>query len=204
MSESTSATTLLHAWREGDRSALDRLVPLVYSELRRMAGAYIRNERSAQTLEPTALVHEAYLRLVGTSDPDFTNRAHFLAIAARVMRQILVGRARARNADKRSAGLRVPLEEDLVLTGQRASLVIALDDALLELDRRDPEKARILELKYFGGMTAEDSAALLDVPVHKINRQMRLAQAWMRRELERDPEGGNLPAPSPKNPADRT
>jgi RNA polymerase sigma factor (TIGR02999 family) len=204
VSESTSATTLLHAWREGDRSALDRLVPLVYAELRRMAGAYIRNERSAQTLEPTALVHEAYLRLVGTSDPDFTNRAHFLAIAARVMRQILVGRARARNADKRNAGLRVPLEEDFVLTGQRASLVIALDDALLELDRKDPEKARILELKYFGGMTAEDSAALLEVPVHKINRQMRLAQAWLRRELETDPQNTISAALSPINPADRT
>jgi RNA polymerase sigma-70 factor, ECF subfamily len=204
VSESTSATTLLHAWREGDRSALDRLVPLVYAELRRMAGAYIRNERSAQTLEPTALVHEAYLRLVGTSDPDFTNRAHFLAIAARVMRQILVGRARARNADKRNAGLRVPLEEDFVLTGQRASLVIALDDALLELDRKDPEKARILELKYFGGMTAEDSAALLEVPVHKINRQMRLAQAWLRRELEADPQNAISAALEPINPADRT
>jgi RNA polymerase sigma-70 factor (ECF subfamily) len=182
--ETSSATTLLHAWREGDRSALDRLVPLVYSELRRMAGAYIRNERAPQTLEPTALVHEAYLRLVGTSDPDFTNRAHFLAIAARVMRQILVGRARARNATKRSAGLRVPLEEDSALTGQKESLVISLDDALTELEKQDTEKAKILELKYFGGLTAEDSAALLDVSVHKINRQMRLAQAWLRRELE--------------------
>ena len=119
MGDNPSATTLLHAWRQGDRSALDRLVPLVYSELRRMAGAYIRNEGAVQTLEPTALVHEAYLRLVGTSDPDFTNRAHFLAIAARVMRQILVGRARARNAGKRSAGIRVPLEEDLALTDRK-------------------------------------------------------------------------------------
>jgi RNA polymerase sigma-70 factor, ECF subfamily len=182
--EISSATTLLQALRDGDRSALDRLVPLVYSELRRMAGAYIRNEHSSQTLEPTALVHEAYLRLVGTSDPDFTNRAHFLAIAARVMRQILVGRARARNANKRNAGLRVPLEDDLILTGQRASLVISLDDALLELEKQDAEKAKILELKYFGGLTAEDSAELLEVSVHKINRQMRLAQAWLRRELE--------------------
>jgi RNA polymerase sigma factor (TIGR02999 family) len=182
--ETSSATTLLQAWREGDRSALDRLVPLVYAELRRMAGAYIRDEHSFQTLEPTALVHEAYLRLVGTSDPDFTNRAHFLAIAARVMRQILVSRARARNANKRSAGLRVPLEDDLVLTGQRASLVISLDDALIELEKQDADKAKILELKYFGGMTADDSAALLEVSVHKINRQMRLAQAWLRRELE--------------------
>src|SRR5579863_609994 len=130
--ETGSATTLLQAWRDGDRSALDRLVPLVYSELRRMAGAYLRNEHAPQTLEPTALVHEAYLRLVGTSDPDFTNRAHFMAIAARVMRQILVSRARARNANKRNAGLRVPLEEDIAMTGQKESLVISLDDALTE------------------------------------------------------------------------
>jgi RNA polymerase sigma factor (TIGR02999 family) len=194
---------LLQAWREGDRSALDRLVPLVYSELRRMAGAYLRNERSAQTLEPTALVHEAYLRLVGTSDPDFTNRAHFLAIAARVMRQILVGRARARNANKRNAGVRVPLEEDLVLTGQRASLVLALDDALVELEKQDTEKAKILELKYFGGMTAEDSAALLDVSVHKVNREMRLAQAWLRRELEATSQSTGADESAPENQADR-
>jgi RNA polymerase sigma-70 factor (ECF subfamily) len=199
MGETISATTLLQAWREGDRSALDRLVPLVYAELRRMAGAFLRNERSAQTLEPTALVHEAYLRLVGTSDPDFTNRAHFLAIAARVMRQILVGRARARNANKRNAGLRVPLEEDLVLTGQRASLVLALDDALVELEKQDTEKAKILELKYFGGLTAEDSAALLDVSVHKVNRQMRLAQAWLRRELEANSENTGAAESAPTN-----
>jgi RNA polymerase sigma-70 factor, ECF subfamily len=100
-----------------------------------------------------------------------------LTIAARVMRQILVGRARARNANKRNAGLRVPLDEDSILTGQKASLVVALDDALLELERQDPDKARILELKYFGGMTTEDSAAMLDVSVHKVNRQMRMGCA---------------------------
>lgn len=183
MADGVSATTLLHAWREGDRAAFDQLVPLVYSELRRMAGAYLRNEQASQTLEPTALVHEAWVRMVGTSDPDFTNRAHFLAIAARVMRQILVDRARARHTDKRNAGLRVPLDEDLVLTGERASLVLALDDALAELEKLDAEKARILELKYFGGLTAEESAALLDISVHKVNRQMRMAQAWLRREL---------------------
>jgi RNA polymerase sigma-70 factor, ECF subfamily len=187
VSENASVTTLLQAWKEGDRSALDQLVPLVYAELRRMAGACLKNEGPAQTLEPTALVHEAYLRLVGQSDPDFTNRAHFLGIAARVMRQILVDRARARNADKRSAGARVPLDDELVFTGQRAALVLSLDDALVELERQDQEKARILELKYFGGLTAEDSATLLGVSVHKINRQMRLAQAWLRRELEASP-----------------
>jgi RNA polymerase sigma factor (TIGR02999 family) len=174
----------LHAWKEGDRTALDRLVPLVYTELRRMAGACFKNEQGGQTLEPTALVHEAYLRLAGASEPDFSSRAHFLGIAARVMRQILVDRARARRAGKRNAAARVPLEEDLILTGQRAALVVSLDDALIAMDRQDPEKAHILELRYFGGLTAEESAELLGVPVHKINRQMRLAQAWLRREIQ--------------------
>jgi RNA polymerase sigma factor (TIGR02999 family) len=192
--DATSATTLLHAWREGDRSALDRLVPLVYSELRRMAGACMKSEHAAQTLEPTALVHEVYLRLVGASEPDFTSRAHFLGIAARVMRQILVDRARARNTGKRNAGARVPLDESIVLTGQKPGLVISLDDALLELERQDPEKSRILELKYFGGLTAEDSAELLEVSVHHVNRQMRLAQAWLRREIS---------APALESPSDR-
>jgi RNA polymerase sigma-70 factor (ECF subfamily) len=184
LSESASVTELLHAWREGDRSALDRLVPLVYSNLRGMAAAYLRREAGSQTLDPTALVHEAYLRLVGETDPEFKNRAHFLGVASRVMRQILVDRARARNADKRHAGVRVPLEDNVAFTGERAATVVALDDALLDLERQDPEKARLLELKYFAGMTAEDSAALLGIPLQKINRQMKLAQAWLRRELD--------------------
>jgi RNA polymerase sigma-70 factor (ECF subfamily) len=183
-----TVTTLLHAWKEGDRTALDRLVPLVYAELRRMAGSCFKNEQGVQTLEPTALVHEAYLRLAGASDPDFNSRAHFLGIAARVMRQILVDRARARRAGKRNAAARVPLDDDLILTGQRAALVVSLDDALIEMDRQDPEKARILELRYFGGLTAEESAELLGVSVHKINRQMRLAQAWLRREIQSSPQ----------------
>lgn len=198
MSESGSVTTLLQAWKEGDRSALDQLVPMVYAELRRMAAACLKHESAAQTIEPTALVHEAYLRLVGESDPDFSNRAHFLGIAARVMRQILVDRARARNAEKRQAGARVPLEDDVMFSGQRATLVLSLDDALTALERQDPEKARILELKYFGGLTAEDSAALLGVSVHKIYRQMRLAQAWLKREMESGPPN-SLPD-SPESP----
>jgi RNA polymerase sigma-70 factor (ECF subfamily) len=172
LSESASVTELLHAW------------PLVYSNLRGMAAAYLRREAGSQTLDPTALVHEAYLRLVGETDPEFKNRAHFLGVASRVMRQILVDRARARNADKRHAGVRVPLEDNVAFTGERAATVVALDDALLDLERQDPEKARLLELKYFAGMTAEDSAALLGIPLQKINRQMKLAQAWLRRELD--------------------
>jgi RNA polymerase sigma-70 factor, ECF subfamily len=184
LNESLSVTELLQAWREGDRSALDQLVPLVYANLRGMAAAHLRRETGSRTLDPTALVHEAYLRLVGDTDPEFQNRAHFLGVASRVMRQILVDRARSRKAQKRQGGARVPLEDDVVFTGERASLVVALDDALQDLERQDPEKARLLELKYFGGMTAEDSSTLLGVPVHKINRQMKLAQAWLRRELD--------------------
>jgi RNA polymerase sigma-70 factor, ECF subfamily len=174
---------LLQAWKEGDRAALDSLVPLVYSELRRLAAACLRQESNVQTLNPTALVHEAWLRLVGSRDPDFDSRAHFLGVAARLMRQILVDRARARNAEKRSGGVRVPLEDDLAFTEERADLIVALDEALATLEKQDPERGRILELKYFGGVTAEESAALLGVPVHRINRQMRLAQAWLRAQL---------------------
>jgi RNA polymerase sigma-70 factor, ECF subfamily len=187
LNENLSVTELLHAWREGDRTALDRLVPLVYANLRGMAANHLRRESGIQTVDPTALVHEAYLRLVGDSDPEFLNRAHFLGVASRVMRQILVDRARSRNANKRQGGLRVPFEEEAIFTGERATMVMALDDALLDLERQDPEKARLLELKYFGGMTAADSSALLGVPVHTINRQMKLAQAWLRRELDGKP-----------------
>jgi RNA polymerase sigma-70 factor, ECF subfamily len=194
--EDRSVTVLLQAWRDGDRAALDDLVPLVYSNLRRMAAACLRREPDGQTLQPTALVHEAYLRLIGNSDPDFHNRAHFLGVAARVMRQILVDRARARNADKRWGGARIPLDDEVGFSGERGPLVVALDDALIDLENQDPEKAKILELKYFGGMTAEDTAELLAVSVHKVNRQMRLAQAWLRRELHGQPESEkNLPGP---------
>jgi RNA polymerase sigma factor (TIGR02999 family) len=132
--------------------------------------------------------------MVGDNDPEFHNRAHFLGVAARIMRQILVDRARSRNADKRSGGTRVLMEHaEIVLTGNRAALVVSLDDALVALERQDQEKAKILELKYFGGMTAEESAESLGVPVHRVNRQMRLAQAWLRRELEASPEAAASP-----------
>jgi RNA polymerase sigma factor (TIGR02999 family) len=167
-----------------------------------MASACLQRESTGQTLDPTALVHEAYLRMVADTDPDFHNRTHFLGVAARVMRQILVDRARARNADKRSAGIRVPLEDNLAFTGERAALVVSLDDALSDLERQDAEKARLLELRYFGGLTAEESAELLKVSVHQINRQMRLAQAWLRRELEASalkPPTEELPKDAPES-----
>jgi RNA polymerase sigma factor (TIGR02999 family) len=183
MQNDSPITVLLHQWKGGDRAALDALVPLIYGELRRLAASSLHREHSAQTLNPTALVHEAWLRLVGGNTPDFNDRAHFLGVAARLMRQVLVDRARARHAEKRSGGLRVPLEDQIAFTGERANLLVAVDDALDLLEKQDLEKARILELKFFGGLTAEESAAVLDVPLNRINRQMRLAQAWMRAQL---------------------
>jgi len=184
MESEQPVTVLLEAWKAGDRTALDRLILPVYAELRRIAASCLRREPGTHTLQPTALVHEAYMRLAGTSDPGFSNRAHFLGVAARLMRQILVDHARARNTSKRSGGARVPLNDEIAVDGRHAALVMSLDEGLDDLERQDPEKARILELKYFGGMTAKDSAEALGVSVHKVNRQMRLAQAWMRRALK--------------------
>ncbi len=183
MAVEPSVTILLQAWRDGDRTALDRVVPLLYAELRRIAAAYLQREPDGHTLVPTALVHEAYIRMAADSDPNFENRAHFLGVAARVMRHILVDHARRRLANKRTGGSRVPLTDDLTFTEPRAALLVSLDEALADLERQDPEKAKILELKFFAGMTAEDSAISLGVSVHKVNRQMRLAQAWLRRHL---------------------
>jgi RNA polymerase sigma-70 factor (ECF subfamily) len=187
----TPITILLEEWKGGDSTALDRLVPLVYTELRRMAASCLRQQPDGQTLQPTALVHEAYLRLVGGDDPDFINRSHFLGVAARVMRLILVDRARAKHAGKRRAGIRIPLNEEVEISGRRPAIVVALDDALKDLQEQDPDKARILELKYFGGLTAEESAEMLGLSVHQVNRQVRMAQAWLRRELAAEENPGD-------------
>jgi RNA polymerase sigma factor (TIGR02999 family) len=173
-------TVLLHAWRDGDSAALDRLISLIYPELRRLAAASLRRG-SHHTIEPTTLVHEAYLRLASAGEHEFANRAHFLAVAARVMRTVLIDRVRARYAAKRNAGHRVTLDIDVALDTARPNILIALDDALTDLEKLDPPKARVLEMRYFGGLTAEESAEVLGLSVHQVNRQMRVAQAWLRR-----------------------
>jgi RNA polymerase sigma factor (TIGR02999 family) len=183
-------TLLLRAWKAGEADALDRLIPLVYAELRRIAAAHLGRRPAAQTLQPTALVHEAYLRLAGTSDPDFHNRAHFRCVAARVMRQILADRARARHAKKRDGGWRVEFDESAVFAVAHDAQFAALDDALTDLERQDSEKARILELKYFGGLTAEEIAAVQGITLNQVNWQIRTAQAWLRRELEPETPNG--------------
>jgi RNA polymerase sigma factor (TIGR02999 family) len=166
--------------------AADDLLPLVYAELRRIAGAYMRRERPGQTLEPTALVHEAYMRLAGAGTP-WTDERHFVGIAARSMRQILVERARARGAQKRWAGLnRVSLHESLALAAHEDDMLPALDEALERLEALDPEQARIVELRYFAGLGIEQAAAAMDMSPATLKRRWSLARAWLLRELSGD------------------
>ena len=181
-------TRLLRAWGDGDRGALDRLMPRVYDELRRVAGRYLRHERPDHTLQPTALVHEAYLRLIGAERPQWRDRIHFYAVAAQVMRRILVDHARAHQADKRGGGARrVPLDEGIDAGVERAADLVALDDALAALAAVDARKARIVELHHFAGLTVAETAEVLDLSVSTIVLEARLARAWLAAALRRAP-----------------
>ena len=179
-----SVTTLLARVNGGEQGAFDLLVPLVYHELHRIAEGYLRRESQNHTLQPTALVNEAYLRLVDYSGASYENRTHFYAIAARVMRQILVDHARARHAAKRGAAVKLPLDERLDLAAERDKIVIALDDALNTLASEDDGKARMVEMRFFGGLTAGEIAQCTGEPLHIVRRELRTAQAWLRREIE--------------------
>jgi RNA polymerase sigma factor (TIGR02999 family) len=179
-----SVTTLLSRVNGGEPGAFDLLVPLVYHELHRIAEGYLRRELQNHTLQPTALVNEAYLRLVDYSGAGYENRTHFYAIAARVMRQILVDHARARHAAKRGAAVKIALDERLDLAAERDKIVIALDDALNTLATEDDEKARMVEMRFFGGLTAGEIAECIGAPLHIVRRELRTAQAWLRREIE--------------------
>ena len=184
MPETDPITRLLKDFAAGDKSALDRLVPLLYPELRRLARGYLNSERTGHTLQPTALVHEAYARLIEQDQPDYLSRSHFMAVAARVMRQILIDHARTRDAGKRGGvAAKIPFDQALGVATDRPSVMIAIDDALTELARRDAVKGRLIEMRFFGGMTAEDSAEVLNMPVTEVRRHLRVAQAWLQREL---------------------
>lgn len=182
-------TELLIRWRAGDHEALKVLVPLVYQELRAMAHGLLRAERTGHTLQSTALVHEAYLKLVKQGPPEVQNRAHFFAVAARLMRQILVDYARGHGAAKRGAAYRVKLEEGLETPEKQAVDVVVLDDALNELSQRDPQQGNIVELRFFGGLTLEETAEVLDISPSTVKRDWRLAKAWIARELQRASDG---------------
>ena len=176
-------TQLLQRVQAGDREALNEVVPLVYAELKKLASGHLRRESGAVALETTALVHEAFLRMAGGRQPAYENRAHFFGIASRLMRQILVEMARARGTEKRSA-VEEPLRDDHPDTGRQSDRsLLALDDALTRLASEDELKAQLIEMRYFGGMTAEESSEVLSLSVHVVRRHLRLAQAWLRKEL---------------------
>jgi RNA polymerase sigma factor (TIGR02999 family) len=175
-------TVLLSRINQGDRDAFDQLVPLVYHELHRIADGYLRRESRNHTLQPTALIHEAWLRLAGSTGADYQNRKHFYATAAKVMRRILVDHARARATGKRDASLTVALEAAGIARAPDR-IVISLDDALNALAAQDERKARFVEMRFFGGMTAEEIAECAATPVHIVRRELRAAQIWLRREI---------------------
>ncbi len=183
MSATHEVTLLLAEWAKGNQQALDELTPLVYKELRQLAASYLRKERQGHTLQPTALVHEAYLRLVDQKNPSWQDRSHFFGVAARLMRQILVDHARRRQAGKR-AGLKVPLEEAVSFQHERSRDLVALDSGLNALEKLDPRKCKAVELRYFGGLSMDEIAQALDVSPVTVRRDLRMAEAWLHHEMQ--------------------
>lgn len=178
-------TQLLINWSNGNREALDNLLPLVYKELRQLADRYLRRERSDHTLQATALVHEAYLKLIDQRNVRWQNRAHFFGVAAQAMRRILVDHARSHQTAKRgSGGHKVSLDEGIDLSDERATDLIALDDALQQLAEIDPQKSRIVELRFFGGLSIEETAEVLGIGTATVIRQWRMAKAWLYGEVK--------------------
>ena len=183
-------TTLLRAWSRGDATALDRLTPLLYDELRHLAHRYMRHERAGHTLQATALANEAYLRLVDVKGVDWQDRVHFLAVASRVMRRILIDAARTRASAKRGGAMArvdhaTPVDFDHLPAADRGAELCALDDALDSLSRLDPRRAQVIELRFFGGLSVEETAEVLEVSPQTVMRDWRLARAWLARELAR-------------------
>jgi RNA polymerase sigma factor (TIGR02999 family) len=177
-------TELLHAWSEGDPRALEQLAPLVYKELHRLAHRYMAREKPGHTLQTTALVNEAYLRLVDAGKVNFQNRAHFFAVSAQVMRRILVEFARRQGSRKRGGEVqRVSIEESLVVYGERGADLVALDDALQALAAIDARRSRVVELRFFGGLSVEETAAVLRVSPETVMHDWKLAKAWLLREM---------------------
>ena len=182
--EATGITQLLEAWSQGRRDALDRLVPLLYEDLRRLAAGYMRHESPGHSLQPTALVHEAYVRLIDQRQVHWRNRAHFFGVAAGMMRRILVDHARSRRADKRGGAWdRVTLVEDQVAGGGQEIDLLALHESLERLAAFDPRQERIVELRYFGGLTIEEAAEVVGISEATVVRDWTIAKAWLRADL---------------------
>jgi len=182
--QASETTVLLRAWANGDAAALEQLTPRVYGELRRIAGRVMQNENQARTIQATALVHEAYLRLIEVANVDWQHRAHFFAVSAGIMRHILLDAARSRSTAKRGGNQpRVNLDEIPDISAQRGGELIALDDALNILMTVDPRKAQVIELRFFGGLSVEETAAVLKISPDSVMRDWRLARAWLLLEL---------------------
>ena len=182
-------TGLLIEWSQGDKAALDRLTPLVYDEIRRIAHRYVQREREGHTLQTTALINEAYLRLAGSQNIDWQNRSHFFAVTAQVMRHILIDHARKRRyvkhgGEAQRVGFETAMAEASTMSSARASELLALDEALGELERLDPRKSRVVELRYFGGLTLEETAEVLEVSLMTVRRDWRAAKAWLFRRMK--------------------
>jgi RNA polymerase sigma factor (TIGR02999 family) len=187
---SVEVTELLHRWQKGDQAALEQLLPMIYGELRRLARRYLRRERPGHTLEATGLVHEVYLRLVGAGDRHWNDRVHFYAVAAQMMRRVLVDHARGRDAAKRGGTIvRVSLDEARDPAVESVPDVVALDDALRSLEALDPRKSRIVELRFFGGLTLDETAAVLGISVPTVVKETRLARAWLYSQIAGGPAG---------------
>jgi RNA polymerase sigma factor (TIGR02999 family) len=192
-SSHSSATVLLLRWKSGDRDAVDKLLPIVYDELRRLARGYLHRERSEHTLQSTALVHEAYLRLID-QNVDWQSRSHFFGIAAQMMRRILVDHARARNAAKRGEGLKVTLDERMAIAEARDLDVIALDGALDRLSKLDEGQAKMVEMRFFAGLSIEETAEALGISPATVKRDWAMAKAWLTRELHTEPPKKSSPS----------
>jgi RNA polymerase sigma factor (TIGR02999 family) len=176
-------TYLLGQWRSGNEQALESLLPLVYRELRQIAHRYLRNERPGHTLQSTALVHEAFIRLAQQNGPHFDNRAHFFAISAGLMRQILVEYARGRKAAKRDGGQRLDIEAAVLQAKSPSVDVVALDDALNQLAKLDPQQSRIVEMRFFGGLTIEETARVLGISPATVKRDWEMARVWLHHQI---------------------
>ena len=184
---SQNITGLLLDWQQGDQSAIEKLTPIIYDELRRIAHRYVRRERQGHTLETTALVNEAYLRVARQQQMKWQNRAHFFAVTAQVMRHILIDHARRRRYLKHGGeGQTVALEEASMMSDERAQEIIALDEALRELAKVDPRKSRVVELRYFGGLSLEETAEVLNISLMTVRRDWRAAKAWLYKAVRSD------------------
>jgi len=191
MSSSTAdLTVLLRSWSRGDQSALDKIIPIVHDELKHLAHMYMSRERAGHTLQTTALLNEAYLKLIDARNVEWQDRAHFFAISARLMRRILVDIARKRAFRKRGGGaIKIPLEEAPEPAGRADPSIIELEDALAALEQLDPRKARVIELRYFGGLSVDETAEALGVGGGTVMRDWRIARVWLHRELSRNRRG---------------